>query len=171
MLQYPPSATNATCVQCKPCGSQSVVCTGAPSLIFFIYYFLLQTGAFGNMHSNLTYLQCSLAKVAWYLQGYVMQMPSARAALGLPFASLPLTAASQQDAAPSQAPQEQQILAKGPVMKGAPERASTARGGPKGMPSAQPQPVDMEKLLTVPAGVQELAAHSSDAHALLLKVG
>lgn len=100
----------------------------------------------------------------------MLQLPLVRAALGLPLATVPLTAASQQGVAPSQAPQAQQALAKGPAVKGKPERAPSAMEGTTGMPSGQPQPVDMEKLLTVPAGVQELAALSSDAHAMLLKV-
>ena len=97
-------------------------------------------------------------------------MPLARAALGLPSATVPWTAASQQDTAPTQGPQGQQTLAKQPAVKGKPERAPTAMKGTKGTPSGQPQPLDLEKLLTVPAGVQKWAAHTSDAHALLLKV-
>ena len=100
----------------------------------------------------------------------MLQTPLARAALGLPSATVSLTAASQQDTAPSQTLQEQQTLTERPAAKGKPQRAPTAMKGTKGTPSGQPQPVDMEKLLTVPVGVQELAARSSDAHALLLKV-
>lgn len=126
-----------------------------------IWPYLVHLHTSGNM---------ALQRFDWHLQGYLLQMPSARAALRLPSATVPLTAASQQHTAPTQAPQEQQTLAEGPGVKGTPERAPTAMKGTKGMPSGQPQPVDMEKLLTVPAGVQEWAACSSDAHALLLKV-
>ena len=112
----------------------------------------------------------ALHRFDWHLQGYLLQVPSARAALGLPSVPVPLTAASQQHAASTQAPQEQQALGKGSAVKGKPERAPTVMQGTKGTPSGHPQPVDMEKLLTVPAGVQEWAARSSDAHALLLKV-
>ena len=94
----------------------------------------------------------------------MLQKPSARAALGLPSATMSLTGASQQDAAPSQ------TLTERPAVKGKPQRSPTAMKGTKGTLSGQPQPVDMEKLLTVPVGVQKLAARSSDAHALLLKV-
>ena len=114
-------------------------------------------------------------------------MPSARAALGLPSAQAPLTAASQQGTASIQASQGQtsQSVANGEALEGKPkggptadgqategksERVPTAMKGSKGRSSAQAQPVDMEKLLTVPAGIKHLAANSSDAHALLLKV-
>jgi len=104
------------------------------------------------------------------LQGYILQLPSARAALGLPSSPLPLAAASQQGTGPSQASSRQQALVKGPAVECTPGAVPIAKKGTKGTPSRQTQPVDMDKLLTVSAAVQKLAAGSSDVHALLLKV-
>lgn len=88
-------------------------------------------------------------------------------------ADVPLTAAPQQGATISQPPQEAQTVkcaADGHAAEGKLEEVPTAVQGTKGNSSAQPQPVDMVKLMTVPAAIQSLAAGSSDARAMLLKV-
>lgn len=93
--------------------------------------------------------------------------------MGLPSAEGPLPAAHEPGTATSELSQElpsAQSVADGQTVEGKSERVPTALKGTKGMSSAQPKAVDMTMLLTVPAGIQDLAAGSSDAHAMLLKV-
>ncbi|KAL3155998.1 hypothetical protein ABBQ32_012987 [Trebouxia sp. C0010 RCD-2024] len=122
----------------------------------------------------LYWLVSSLTALA---QGYILQAPSARAALGLPstraagMADVPLTAASQQGTTISQPPQEAQTVeaaVTGHNVEGKLGEVPAAVQGTKGNSTAQP--VDMVKLMTLPAAIQSLAAGSSDAHAMLLKV-
>ena len=116
-------------------------------------------------------LDCPIGlTVVLCLQGYILQLPSARAALGLPSAPMRLSAASQQGTAPLQASPIQQALVKGPAVEGTPGAVPIVKKGAKGTPSRQPRPVDMDKLLTVSAAVRKLAAGTSDAHTLLLQV-
>ena len=63
-----------------------------------------------------------------------------------------------------------QSVADGQPAEGKLEGVPTAVKGTKGNSSAQPKPVDMVKLMTVPTAIQNLAAGSSDAQAMLLKV-
>lgn len=86
-------------------------------------------------------------------------------------ADVPLTAASQQGTTISQPPQEAQTVeaaVTGHNVEGKLGEVPAAVQGTKGNSTAQP--VDMVKLMTLPAAIQSLAAGSSDAHAMLLKV-
>ena len=91
----------------------------------------------------------------------MLQMPSARAALGLhqtPHASL---ATQQQRSQQAQQLQQQQSQAmdQAPAMP-SPQEQTPGRGSP----------IDPVKLFDVPKEIKELAAAATDAHAMMLKV-
>ena len=94
-------------------------------------------------------------------------MPSVRAALGLPSALSPLPSPLQQKASQDAAPQS--VLNEQTDTGQATGLPIETKGAKSGLPGQQ-QPVDMQKLLTVSSAVIKLAARSTDAHAMLLKV-
>ena len=63
-----------------------------------------------------------------------------------------------------------QSVVNGQANKGQTAGLPAETKGAKGSMHRQQQPVDMQKLLTVSPAVSKLAAKSTDAHAMLLKV-
>ena len=112
---------------------------------------------------------CTLSRLSC-VQGHVLQMPSVRAAMGLPSGPpkpIPTAEAetmSEQSAQNQQVPQP--ISASGQTSEGTPngQPISTIGNLPRG------QPVDMQKLLTVSPVVQAMAARATDASAVIVKV-
>jgi hypothetical protein len=105
------------------------------------------------------------------VQGHVLQMPSVRAAMGLPSGPPKAALTADAETMSEQKAQNQQvplpILASGQTSEGTPngQPISTKGNLPRG------QPVDMEKLLTVSPAVQAMAARATDATAVIVKVG
>ena len=97
--------------------------------------------------------------------------------LSLPSASPPLTSLAPQQAT-LPLPSHHQHGPGGVTVP--PANRQMVEGNTRGLPTEakgaqaalprQPQPVDMQKLLTVTSAVRKLASKSTDSHAMLLKV-
>lgn len=93
-----------------------------------------------------------------HMQGYILQLPSARAALGMRLPQLKPASAAEVEA--QQAQQQR------------PQMVSQASGGeqPGAQKMARGRAIDPAKLMNVPTEIRKIAARSTDAHAMLLKV-
>ncbi|KAL0024349.1 hypothetical protein WJX79_002004 [Trebouxia sp. C0005] len=114
----------------------------------------------------LYWLASSLTALA---QGHVLQMPSVRAAMGLPSGPSKAALTADAEAMSEQKAQNQQvpqaISASGQTSEGTPngQPISTISNLPRG------QPVDMQKLLIVSPAVQAMAARATCASAVMMK--
>jgi len=110
---------------------------------------------------------CTSSRLSCF-QGHVLQMPSVRAAMGLPSGPPKAALTADAETMSEQKAQNQQVSQ--------PTSGQTYEGTPNGQPIStignlpRGQPVDMEKLLTVSPAVQAMAARATDASAVIVKV-
>lgn len=104
------------------------------------------------------------------VQGHVLQLPSVKAAMGLPSGPSKAAPTAEAETMSEQKAQNQQVPQ--PVSASGQTSEGTANGQPISTIGNLPRErlVDMKKLLTVSPAVQAMAARATDASAVIVKV-